>query len=78
MKQRQLLDHRNVYVWRKDEEQLRPECYGVHPDSEHPARASTMFGALFGFHGVDINSPQSQITLIQTSIYPYQMIIYSM
>jgi len=43
---------RKVHILRKDEERLRPECLGVNPDSEHPARASTMFWGCICYHGV--------------------------
>jgi len=69
--------NRKVYVWRNDEEQLRPECLGVQPDSEHPARASTMFWDCICYHGVGTLTPvtgnknaDKYISILDYNVWP--------
>jgi len=69
--------NRKVYVWRNNEERLRPECLGVQPHSEHPARASTMFWGCICYHGVGTLTPvtgnintDKYISMLDDNVWP--------
>lgn len=45
-------NNNKIYVWRKADEKLRPECLGVRGDRETTCRASVMFWGCITFDGV--------------------------
>lgn len=45
-------NNNKIYVWRKADERLRPECLGVRGDRETTCRASVMFWGCITFYGV--------------------------
>ena len=48
-----IIRHNNkIYVWRKSDERLRPECLGVRSDRETQCRASVMFYGCISYYGV--------------------------
>jgi hypothetical protein len=44
-------NNNTVYVWRKKDERLRPECFGLRGDRETTCRTSVMFWGCISFHG---------------------------
>lgn len=47
-----MLGNNKIYDWRKADDRLRPECFGVRGDRETTCRASAMFWRCITFYGV--------------------------
>lgn len=50
-------NNNKIYVWRKPDERLRPECLGEFGDRERTCKASVMFWGCMSYHGVGTLSP---------------------
>ena len=49
--------NRKIYVWRKADERLRPECVGRRDDWETTCRASVMLWGCISYYGVGTLTP---------------------
>ena len=50
-------NNRKVYVWRKVDERLRPECNGLYQGRNYKAKFSVMFWGCISYYGVGTLTP---------------------
>ena len=69
--------NRKIYVWRKADERLRPECVGRRDDWETTYRASVMFWGCILYYGVGTLTPvegnmntEKYISVLDDNLWP--------
>jgi hypothetical protein len=50
-------NNRKVYVWRKVDERLRPECNGLYQGRNYKTKFSVMFWGCISYYGVGTLTP---------------------
>jgi hypothetical protein len=70
-------NNNKVYVWRKPNERLRPECLGELGDRERTCRVSVMFWGCISHHGVGTLTPvdgnintEKYISILDENLWP--------
>jgi hypothetical protein len=69
--------NRKIYVWRKADERLCPECVGRRDDWETTCRASVMFRGCISYYGVGTLTPvegnmntEKDISVLDNNLWP--------
>jgi hypothetical protein len=53
----EILNNRKVYVWRKVDDRLRPECNGLYQGRNYKTKFSVMFWGCISYYGVGTLTP---------------------
>ena len=70
-------NNRKVYVWRKVDDRLRPECNGLYHGRNYKTKCSVMFWGCISYYGVSALSPvvgnlnsEKYINILDDNLWP--------